>query len=187
MVRGLIMRAGRTPRRAIIGLSIASILLALSLTSRFAQRRGDESQSIRPRRALAQDSRTITVKAVEKPQAAIDGAKFGDTILLQAGATFIEQVMLPYKGPGTNTDADYITIRTSNSSGIPAEGERLRPSQHASAPPKILAPRGQSVLATNLHRMHLPYQTLQIAVFLTGFVPYFAWSDVRSEAAEVAA
>lgn len=28
---------------------------------------------------------------------------------------------------------------------------------------------------------------LQIAVFLTGFVPYFAWSDVRSEAAEVAA
>ncbi len=86
MVRGLIMRDGRTPRRAIIGLSIASILLALSLTSCFAQRRGDESQSIRPRRALAQDSRTITVKAVEKLQAAIDRAKFGDTILLQAGA-----------------------------------------------------------------------------------------------------
>lgn len=100
---------------------------------------------------------------MEKLQAAIDRAKFGDTILLQAGATFIEQVMLPYKGPGTNTDADYITIRTSNLSGIPAEGERLRPSQHASALPKILAPRGQSALATNPQAHHYRFIVVEFA------------------------
>ncbi|MBA2525104.1 MAG: flippase-like domain-containing protein [Pyrinomonadaceae bacterium] len=44
----------------------------------------------------------------------------------------------------------------------------------------------EPVAAESASNAFTVYQTLQIAVFLTGFVPYFAWSDVRSEAAEVA-
>ena len=47
----------------------------------------------------------------------------------------------------------------------------------------ILAP-GAGASASNAFTV---YQTLQLAVFLTGFVSYFMWSGVRSEAAGVAA
>lgn len=118
------------------------MMLVLSLTSCFAQR---------PRRAAdaeSQKSTLINVNAGDNLQTAIDRAKFGDTIVLEAGATFTGPINLPYKGPGTNTDADYITIRTSNLSGIPPEGVRVRPAQHATAMPKIVSPRHSSAVTT---------------------------------------
>lgn len=62
------------------------------------------------------------------PQDAYNAANFGDTIKLKAGQTFQTTVddpfgewFLPDKGtPPTGTDADYITITTTDPSGTPA-------------------------------------------------------------------
>ena len=132
---------------AIAKLSLISIVLVLLHTSCFAQR---------PRRATDSPN-VITVRAGEKLQAAIDDAKFGDTITVEAGATFTGPLVLPYKGPGTNADSDYITIRSSNLSGLPGEGVRVQPAKHAAAMPKILAPKGGSALVTDPQAHHYKF------------------------------
>src|SRR5947207_15881481 len=69
---------------------------------------------------------TIVVPSTGDLQAAIDAAQFGDTIILEAGATY-QTGAAPYYSPfylgpksgGTGTDADFITIRSSNSTSLP--------------------------------------------------------------------
>jgi len=74
-------------------------------------------------------------------QAAIDAAQPGDTILLQAGATFTGTFKLPAKGGN-----EYITIRSSASdSSLPAPGHRIDPS-YASLLPKIRATNNGAAL-----------------------------------------
>ena len=90
---------------------------------------------------------TIVVPAGGSIQAAISAAKYGDTILLQAGATYdtpgvFSSFNLTDKGaPPTNTDADYITITTSDPSGIaaalsnyPHSDTRITPAMAANMP-----------------------------------------------------
>src|ERR1043165_10101870 len=50
----------------------------------------------------------------------------GDTIVLNAGVTYVGPFTLPYR-QGTNTDADWITIITSHTPYIPAAGPRITP------------------------------------------------------------
>src|SRR5437899_2946811 len=64
---------------------------------------------------------TITVRAGDDLQAAIDDAHYGDTVIVEAGATFVGPLRLRDKGPGSGGDADYITIRTSDLFGIAKE------------------------------------------------------------------
>ena len=69
---------------------------------------------------------TIVVPPGGDLQAAIDAAQFGDTIILQAGATY-QTGSAPYYAPfylgpksgGTGTDADFITIQSSNLASLP--------------------------------------------------------------------
>jgi hypothetical protein len=69
------------------------------------------------------DAATITVGAGGDLQAAINAARPGDTILLQAGATFTGNFTLPAKG-----GSSYITIRSSASdSSLPPAGTRISP------------------------------------------------------------
>ena len=90
---------------------------------------------------------TITVLAGGNLQSAINNAQPGDTIILQAGATFIGPITLPYK-QGTNTDADWITIRTSTPDNLlPSSTQRITPSD-APLLPKIVAPSNSSALLT---------------------------------------
>jgi hypothetical protein len=78
------------------------------------------------------DAATLTVNAGGDLQAAINAAQPGDTILLQAGATFTGPYTLPVKG-----GASFITIRSSAPDGsLPAAGVRIDPS-YAAALPKI--------------------------------------------------
>lgn len=79
---------------------------------------------------------TITVNAGENLQAAIDAAKLGDTICVQAGATFIGPFVLPKKTNGVG----WVTIRTSTpDSNFISPGSRVSPSD-ASKMPKLVSP-----------------------------------------------
>ncbi len=85
---------------------------------------------------------TVTqVKAGANLQAALDQAKPGDTLMLEAGATFIGNFVLPVK-TGTQT----ITITTSAEKTLPA-GVRVSP---ADAPkmPKIYSPNTSGAINT---------------------------------------
>ena len=73
------------------------------------------------------DAATFTVNAGGDLQAAIDGARPGDTILLAAGAVFTGNYTLPAKG-GTA----YITIRSAApDASLPPAGTRIDPSYSA--------------------------------------------------------
>ena len=81
----------------------------------------------------------ITVQAGESIQDAIDSAQPGDTILLEAGASWTEEVHLTDKG---ETD-EWIVIRSSNLEALPDEGVRATP-EDAAQMAEILSPNGDS-------------------------------------------
>jgi hypothetical protein len=113
----------------VAALLVAGILLA------FAQRRSSTLQE-RSRRATSSGLAQINVKAGGDFQAALDRARPGDTIMLEAGATFRGEFKLPNK-PGA---ADFVTIRSSAPDAqLPAPGERLDPARYAAALPKIVS------------------------------------------------
>ena len=64
-------------------------------------------------------------------QAAIDVAQLGDTIVVEAGATFSGPFYLTPKTGGSGTDADYITIQSSRAGEL-LPGVRVSPSQAGS-------------------------------------------------------
>src|SRR5437763_5581302 len=67
----------------------------------------------------ASSGSTINVAAGGNLQAALNQAQPGDQVVLQAGAVFTGNFILPAK-----TGSGWIVIRTANLSGIPAEGAR---------------------------------------------------------------
>ena len=90
-----------------------------------------------------------TVKADGNLQQAINEAACGDTIQLQAGATFTGRFMLPAK---QCDDSHWIILRTSASaSALPPEGERLTPCYGGVAAlparPGFSCPAARNVLA----------------------------------------
>ena len=84
---------------------------------------------------------TITVNAGDNLQAAINLAQPGDTIVLQAGATFAGTFTLPNKGPFTQ----WIYIRSSAYASLPAPGNRVSPANAASM--ATIAGAGSPVVA----------------------------------------
>lgn len=87
--------------------------------------------------------RTIAVRQGDDLQDAIDVAQPGDTILLEAGATFKGPFTLPNKRTGTG----WVTIRTSTpDKQFPGPGARVGPS-HASLMPRLTSQRDGVVLA----------------------------------------
>jgi len=87
---------------------------------------------------------TLTVNAGGDLQAALNAARPGDTILLQAGATFTGNFVLPVKS-GSTTD---ITIRSSAAdSSLPPAGVRMTPA-YAALLPKIRSNSNGAALAT---------------------------------------
>src|SRR5262245_54932726 len=98
------------------------------------------------------DAATIFVPPCGGLQDAINRAKFGDIIILQANGTYTtvnESFVLPYKGVGTGTDADYITIQTSNMGGISADGQRIDPQLHSVNMARLVTGSGYSVLTVS--------------------------------------
>jgi len=88
-------------------------------------------------------SNLIRVPAGADLQAAINNAQSGDTLLLEAGATFTGNFVLPAKN-----NAAMITIRSSAAdSALPGASTRIDPS-YAPLLPKLKSPNRQPALAT---------------------------------------
>ena len=76
---------------------------------------------------------TITVNAGGNFQTALNNAQLGDTIVLQAGATFTGTFNLPNKTSGSG----WIYIQSSAYASLPPPGSRVSP-VHAAMMPKIV-------------------------------------------------
>lgn len=87
-------------------------------------------------------SATLNVPSVAFPtiQSAVNAANSGDTIVLQAGMTFSEEVVLKYK-PGNQ----YITIQSSAISSLPPDGQRVSPSD-AQFMPRLITPNSGTIV-----------------------------------------
>jgi hypothetical protein len=142
-------------------LGIALIVVGVSVVLGFivfAQRCSNPAQT-KPRRPVSGSSE-IVLQAGDDLQEAINNARFGDTIALQGGATFTGPIMLLDKGAGTGTDADFITIRTANLSGISGEGERIKPDGNMA---RIVAPGSSSAIGTREKAHHYKFIGVEFA------------------------
>lgn len=84
-------------------------------------------------RYVAPSGNAITVNSGGDLQGALDRAQLGDTIVLQAGATFSGSFTLP-----TKTGTGWIYVQSSAYSSLPAPGTRVTPA-HAVFMPTIVA------------------------------------------------
>jgi len=106
----------------------------------------------------------INVPAGGDLQAAINSAQPGDTILVQAGATFTGNFVLPVK-----SGASMITIRTSApDSALPNATTRIDPS-YAPVLPKLKSPNSAPALATVPGAHHYTLMGLEFPSTYQGF------------------
>ena len=101
---------------------------------------------------------SVTLRAGEDLQQALNAARPGDTILLEPGATFVGNFILPAKGAG---ETAYITIRSSAPDWtLPPADTRIAPS-HSTQLPKLRSPNGLPVIATAPGAHHYRLQFLE--------------------------
>src|SRR6266550_1982830 len=106
-----------------------------------------------------QSGTTINVPAGGNFQSALDQAQLGDTISLQAGATYTGNFTLPVKG-----GSGWIIIRTAAAdSSLPAQGHRMTPSFAASLP-KIVSPNSSPAIQTAPGAHHYRLVALELTV-----------------------
>lgn len=125
----------------IIALLVSGLVLVMSLTYAFTRDAREPSQQTRPRRVSSADPGAVVVKAGDNLQAALNKARPGETIILEAGATFTGSFTLPVKA-----GEEWVTIQSSRLSELP-EGVRVGP-EKSQLLPKIVASPGQPALKT---------------------------------------
>jgi PKD repeat protein len=114
----------------------------------------------------ASSGATINVAAGGNLQAALDQAQPGDQVVLQAGAVFTGNFVLP-----TKSGNGWIVIRTSNLAGLPAEGARADAS-HAAAMPKLQTPNTAPAIRTAIAAHHYRLVGLEVGVVATWATNY---------------
>lgn len=93
------------------------------------------------------DAATLQVPSTQYPtiQSAINAANLGDTIIVEAGRTYTENLVLRHKSSGSG----WITIQSSKLHLLPAEGNRVTPSDAANMPRiQTSSGAGSSVVTT---------------------------------------
>jgi hypothetical protein len=101
---------------------------------------------------------TLTVAAGGDLRAAFDKAQPGDTIVLEAGASWTGPIKLPNKTGGSG----WIYVVSSQLSNLPAAGTRVSPA-NASSMPKILAPNSQSAIMTVANSHYFRFVGIELA------------------------
>jgi len=107
---------------------------------------------------LAPKGAVLNVVAGGSLQAALDKAQLGDTIVLQAGATFRG----PFKLPNKTAGSGWIYVVSSHLSSLPSPGTRVGPANAANMP-KIVSPNFNNVLTTVAGSHHFRFVGIEIA------------------------
>jgi hypothetical protein len=102
----------------------------------------------------------LTVNAGDDLQAALESARPGDTVVLEAGATFTGNFELPAKPAG----GSWIYIQTSAYSSLPAPGTRVSPA-NAAVMPKIVSPNTSPAIVAEAGAHH--YRLVGIEITTT--------------------
>ena len=101
---------------------------------------------------------TLTIAAGGDLQAALGKAQLGDTIVLQAGASWTGPFTLPNKAGGSG----WIYVVSSQLAALPAAGTRISPA-NATSMPKILAPNSQNAIMTVANSHHFRFVGIEFA------------------------
>lgn len=101
---------------------------------------------------------SISVPAGADLQAALDLAQPGDFILLEPGAVYRGNFILPFK-----TGTSHVTIMSSNMTQLPSDSERVKP-VHAPLMPKIVSPNTLPALKTVPSAHHYKIIGIEITV-----------------------
>lgn len=110
--------------------------------------------------ALAIDGATITVRAGGDLQAALDRARPGDTILLEAGATFTGNFKLPKKAGSA-----FVTVRSAAPDDrLPPADTRLDPQKYAAVLPKLVTNNSDPVLSALDGAHHFRFVGVEFSV-----------------------
>jgi hypothetical protein len=107
----------RIPSNRVLGLTAVSGLVLAASIVLIAQSAEDVGRQMRPRRALAAGINASEVRAGGNLQAAINSARCGEVIALQAGGTWDGTYTLPNRNCSQSTP---ITIRSSDGASLPA-------------------------------------------------------------------
>ena len=110
---------------------------------------------------------TISVAAGGDFQTALNSAQPGDTIQLEAGATFTGNYTLPVKG-----GSGWIVVRTSAAESVlPPQGGRITPA-YASVLPKIVSPNSGPALQTEAGAHHYRITGVEVTVAASAALNY---------------
>jgi hypothetical protein len=134
----------RSVARLWAALAIASITPAVTLAAALpAPPQTFDSSYVAP------TGRMLKVLAGEHRQAALDNAQLGDTIVLQAGATFTG----PFKLPNKTAGSGWIYVVSSKLASLPSPGNRVGPGSAVNMP-RIVSRRTNNALTSALTTVH---------------------------------
>ena len=108
----------------------------------------------------------ITVNAGGNFQAALNSAALGDTIVLQAGATFVGPFTLPNKTSGSG----WIYIRSSAYANLPPPGSRVSPFYAANMPKLVVGSTVGGTIQTTTSSHHFRFVGIEIKPVAGQFV-----------------
>jgi len=114
-----------------------------------------------------QTGATLTVGAGGDLQSALDKAQLGDTIVLQAGATFTG----PYRLPNKTTGNGWVYVVSSDLSNLPPPGARVSLT-NATNMPKIVAPSGRNSVSTVAGSHHYRFVGVEFAPAASATLTY---------------
>jgi hypothetical protein len=145
--------AARLPARALAGLAAACVVhgVGLAATLPTAPQTFDTTYA-------APAGATLTVAAGGDLQAALNQAQLGDTIVLQAGATFTG----PFKLPNKTTGTGWIYVVSSNLASLPSPGQRVGPNNAVNMP-KIVSKAYNNALVTVANSHHFRFAGIEFA------------------------
>jgi len=126
----------------LLGILMASVALAFVQRRRSVLERGEQQLG---------KSSVILVGRNDDFQQALNHARAGDTLVLQAGAVYVGPFTLPVK-----SGADFITIKSSRAGELP-EGVRVSPAQSALFAKLQSATKGDPVLKTHAGAHHYKF------------------------------
>jgi hypothetical protein len=105
---------------------------------------------------VAATGRSHTLRTGGNLQSALDAARPGDEIVLEAGSIFTGNFSLPNK-----SGAGWVVVRTSAIDRLPPPGTRVTPA-HASAMAAIVGPRTQPALHTKAGAHHFRFIGIEV-------------------------